>query len=272
MPQAIVDPEELRRFALSLKKFSGDVQERMTSLNGQMAALERSWRDQEQKKFAEEFQQQIQVLARFIEMIDTPRPLPAAQGGDHRGVPATKVVGRHEPVCSGHVDRRPANDGRRRAEVPRRSGRRAGRPGGRDSPGPGMDSPRPQGVLGARAAPQLRKPCPRPASNCNRPASRGESPGTSRPASTSSAPWSGRNAAWRRRKRRSEAVQHWELAIDRAVDEFQQNRTRFATWLDTDLLRAVAALNRMSESLESYISLEAPAGFRARLADRPPPG
>jgi WXG100 family type VII secretion target len=70
MPQAIVDPEELRRFALSLKKFSGDVQERMSSLNGQMASLERSWRDQEQKKFAEEFQQQIQVLTRFIEVID----------------------------------------------------------------------------------------------------------------------------------------------------------------------------------------------------------
>ena len=70
MPQAIVDPEELRRFAQSLKKFNGDVQERITSLNGQLAALERTWRDQEQKKFAEEFQQQIQALARFIEMID----------------------------------------------------------------------------------------------------------------------------------------------------------------------------------------------------------
>ena len=52
MPQAIVDPEELRRFAVSLKKFSGDVQERVSSLNGQLAGLERSWRDQEQKKFA----------------------------------------------------------------------------------------------------------------------------------------------------------------------------------------------------------------------------
>lgn len=70
MPQAIVDPEELRRFALSLKKFSTDVQERITSLNGQLAGLERSWRDQEQKKFAEEFQQQIQGLARFIEVVD----------------------------------------------------------------------------------------------------------------------------------------------------------------------------------------------------------
>ena len=70
MPQAIVDPEELRRFALSLRKFSGDVQERMSSVNGQMAALERTWRDQEQKKFADEFQQQIQVLARFLEIVD----------------------------------------------------------------------------------------------------------------------------------------------------------------------------------------------------------
>jgi len=70
MPQAIVDPEELRRFAQSLKKFNGDVQERVSSLNGQLAGLERSWRDQEQKKFAEEFQQQIQVLAKLIEVID----------------------------------------------------------------------------------------------------------------------------------------------------------------------------------------------------------
>jgi uncharacterized protein YukE len=70
MPQAIVDPEELRRFALSLRKFSGDVQERVSSLNGQLAGLERTWRDQEQKKFAEEFAQQIQVLARLIEVVD----------------------------------------------------------------------------------------------------------------------------------------------------------------------------------------------------------
>jgi uncharacterized protein YukE len=70
MPQAIVDPEELRRFALSLKKFNGDVQERIKLLASQMASLEQTWRDQEQKKFAEEFQQQIQSLGRFIEVVD----------------------------------------------------------------------------------------------------------------------------------------------------------------------------------------------------------
>jgi WXG100 family type VII secretion target len=70
MPQAIVDPEELRRFAQSLKTFSNDLQQRIASLGGQLAALEQTWRDQEQKKFAEEFQQQISVFARLIETID----------------------------------------------------------------------------------------------------------------------------------------------------------------------------------------------------------
>ena len=35
-----------------------------------MTALERTWRDQEQKKFAEEFQQHMKVIGRFIEVID----------------------------------------------------------------------------------------------------------------------------------------------------------------------------------------------------------
>ena len=70
MPQAIVDPEDLRRFAQSLKKFSTDMQERVKSLSGQLAALERTWRDQEQKKFSEEFETQIQSMGRFIEIIE----------------------------------------------------------------------------------------------------------------------------------------------------------------------------------------------------------
>jgi len=52
MPQAIVDPEELRRFALNLKKFNHDVQERITALGSQLDNLGRTWRDQENKKFA----------------------------------------------------------------------------------------------------------------------------------------------------------------------------------------------------------------------------
>jgi uncharacterized protein YukE len=70
MPQAIVDPEELRRFALNLKKFSGDTQERLTLLGGQLASLGRSWRDQEHKKFSEEFEQHMRTIARFLEIIN----------------------------------------------------------------------------------------------------------------------------------------------------------------------------------------------------------
>ena len=74
MPQAIVDPEELRRFAMNLKKFSGELQDRITSLNGQLAGLERTWRDQEQKKFAEEFQQHMKTMGRFIEVVEHHAP------------------------------------------------------------------------------------------------------------------------------------------------------------------------------------------------------
>ena len=70
MPQAIVDPEELRHFAQSLRKFSNEVQDRLTSLGAQMVALERTWRDQEQKKFSEEFDQHMRMIARFIEVIE----------------------------------------------------------------------------------------------------------------------------------------------------------------------------------------------------------
>ncbi len=70
MPQAIVDPEELRRFAQNLRKFSGEIQDRITSLGAQMASLERTWRDQEQKKFSEEFEQHIRQISRFVEVIE----------------------------------------------------------------------------------------------------------------------------------------------------------------------------------------------------------
>jgi hypothetical protein len=55
------------------------------------------------------------------------------------------------------------------------------------------------------------------------------------------------------------AVRHWTRAIDRAVDDFVRQRTQFAGWLETDVPAAVTALNKMSESLVTYISMAAPA-------------
>jgi uncharacterized protein YukE len=68
MPQAIVDPGELRRFAQNLKKLNLDLQDRIAALNGQLAALGTTWRDQENKKFVAEFEQQVRAIARFIEL------------------------------------------------------------------------------------------------------------------------------------------------------------------------------------------------------------
>ena len=70
MPQAIVDPEEVRRFARNLKKFNIEVEERITALAGQLVDLGKTWRDQEHKKFAEEFEHHMKVLSRFVELTE----------------------------------------------------------------------------------------------------------------------------------------------------------------------------------------------------------
>jgi len=67
MSQAIVDPAELRRFAHQLKQFNAELEERMSALANQLHALSATWRDQEQKKFAEEFEQHLKLIGRSIE-------------------------------------------------------------------------------------------------------------------------------------------------------------------------------------------------------------
>ena len=70
MPQAVVDPDELREFARSLKKFNNDVRDRSRSLSNQLTALGASWRDQEHKKFLEQFEQGMKLIARFLDNND----------------------------------------------------------------------------------------------------------------------------------------------------------------------------------------------------------
>ena len=67
MAQAIIDPEEVRRFAEELNRFNGDLQNRLSSLQARFSALGDSWQDQEQAKFAEEFGEATKVLRRFLE-------------------------------------------------------------------------------------------------------------------------------------------------------------------------------------------------------------
>ncbi len=67
MPQANVDPAELRRFAQNLKRFNTELHAQMTALHGQLSGLSESWRDREHDKFVEEFEQTLQVVKRFTE-------------------------------------------------------------------------------------------------------------------------------------------------------------------------------------------------------------
>jgi WXG100 family type VII secretion target len=74
MAQAIMDPEEVRRFATELKRFNQDIQNRMSALQARFAALGGSWQDQEHDKFSEEFVQTMKALKKFVEISDKHAP------------------------------------------------------------------------------------------------------------------------------------------------------------------------------------------------------
>ena len=67
MAKASVDPAELRRFARDLNRFNSDLETLITGLQGRMRGLEKSWTDQEQRRFAQEFEQTVKTLSRFLD-------------------------------------------------------------------------------------------------------------------------------------------------------------------------------------------------------------
>ena len=74
MPQAMMDPEEVRRFAEELKRFNLDLQSRIASLHARFTGLGDTWQDQEHAKFAEEFRQTIVALKKFVEISNQHTP------------------------------------------------------------------------------------------------------------------------------------------------------------------------------------------------------
>jgi uncharacterized protein YukE len=74
MSKAVVDPNELRRFANDLKRFNDTLHGQMSVLHGRLIALGQSWRDQEHNKFVEEFEQTMKALNRFIDASNTHIP------------------------------------------------------------------------------------------------------------------------------------------------------------------------------------------------------
>lgn len=65
MVQAIIDPQEVRRFASNLKNYSDSLMEQTTRIRTRFTELGETWRDQEYQKFAAEFQQTAESIARF---------------------------------------------------------------------------------------------------------------------------------------------------------------------------------------------------------------
>lgn len=67
MAQAIMNPEEVRRFADELKRFNTELQAGMASLQARFTALGDTWQDQEHHKFVEEFRTAMRSLKHFVE-------------------------------------------------------------------------------------------------------------------------------------------------------------------------------------------------------------
>ena len=68
--QAIVNPDALARFARELKQYNEYVRERTKRLHGQFRQLEETWRDQEHRRFAEEFERTRIQVDRFLKASD----------------------------------------------------------------------------------------------------------------------------------------------------------------------------------------------------------
>jgi uncharacterized protein YukE len=65
MPQAIVDPDALREFAANLQRYNELLGDATATLQSQFAHLGETWRDQEQIKFAAEFDQTVRAITQF---------------------------------------------------------------------------------------------------------------------------------------------------------------------------------------------------------------
>lgn len=74
MPQAIIDPEQVRRFAEELRRFNTDLQDKLSSLQARFAALGDTWQDQEHSKFSDEFKQTVKALKKFVEVSNQHAP------------------------------------------------------------------------------------------------------------------------------------------------------------------------------------------------------
>lgn len=66
MSRVDATPAELRRFAANLQNYITQVSESSFQLQAQFRQLSDTWRDQEHARFAQEFEQTMRVIDRFM--------------------------------------------------------------------------------------------------------------------------------------------------------------------------------------------------------------
>lgn len=81
MSQAVVDPEELLRFASALKRFNESSKTELTAIHHHFRRLGETWQDDEQAKFAESFELMVRVVKRFVEESERQVPLLVRKAG-----------------------------------------------------------------------------------------------------------------------------------------------------------------------------------------------
>lgn len=74
MAQAIGDPEEMMNFARVLKAFAEQMKSGSAQLRTAKTRLGESWRDQENQKFAAEFDRTMVTLSQFIVLAEKQVP------------------------------------------------------------------------------------------------------------------------------------------------------------------------------------------------------
>jgi uncharacterized protein YukE len=82
MPQAVVDPDELRDFAANLQRYNELLTDSTATLQSQFARLGETWRDQEQVKFGEEFDQTVKVIGQFLRASEEHIPFLIRKAGE----------------------------------------------------------------------------------------------------------------------------------------------------------------------------------------------
>jgi len=70
MAQVNVNPDEMRKFAQQLSQFTKELRQGMSKTQGSYRALGETWQDQEEKKFAEDFNETMRVLGLFVDLSD----------------------------------------------------------------------------------------------------------------------------------------------------------------------------------------------------------